>query len=81
LYPGRALETTKALKIKRNNVNRYACRRINTVVGNCADFGTKYSACRPLPRPQLSEHLRETCFMLAVDRQARQRAQTLDPKA
>jgi hypothetical protein len=29
LYPARPGDTTKALKMKRNNLNHYACRRIN----------------------------------------------------
>jgi hypothetical protein len=35
LYPAGRCDTTKALKIKRNNVNRYARRRINKLAGNC----------------------------------------------
>jgi hypothetical protein len=42
LYRPQRGETTKALKIKRNNLNHYACRRINTVAGICVAVETKY---------------------------------------
>jgi hypothetical protein len=42
LYPSGLGETMKALKIKRNNVNRYACRRINGLRGNCTSLETEY---------------------------------------
>jgi hypothetical protein len=42
LYPARAGETMNTLKIKRNNVNRYACRRINGMRGNCTSLETEY---------------------------------------
>jgi hypothetical protein len=42
LYRPQSVETTKALKIKRNNLNHYACRRINTLAGICMGVDTKY---------------------------------------
>jgi hypothetical protein len=42
LYPARPGDTTKARKMKRNNLNRYACRRINTFVGIRAAPEIKY---------------------------------------
>jgi hypothetical protein len=32
---GGAVRYNESAKIKRNNVNRYACRRINKLPGNC----------------------------------------------
>jgi hypothetical protein len=42
LYRPQGVETTKALKIKRNNLNHYACRRVDTLAGICAGVETKY---------------------------------------
>jgi hypothetical protein len=41
-YPAGACETTKALKIKRNNVNHYECCRVYTLTGICMIPETKY---------------------------------------
>jgi hypothetical protein len=42
LYRARAVDTTKAPKMKRNNVNRYACGRINARGEICAIPETNY---------------------------------------
>jgi hypothetical protein len=42
LYRVPACETTKALKIKRNNVNHYAWRRINASARICTVAETEY---------------------------------------
>jgi hypothetical protein len=42
LYRPQRVETTKAPKIKWNNLNHYACRRINALAGICLGVETKY---------------------------------------
>jgi hypothetical protein len=42
LYRPQLAETTKALKNKQNNLNHYACRRINALARVYAVLETKY---------------------------------------
>jgi hypothetical protein len=42
LYRPQRVETTKVLKMKRNNLNHYACRRVDASAGICVGVATKY---------------------------------------
>jgi hypothetical protein len=62
LYPLQPGDTTKAIKIKRNNVNHYAFRGINKIDRQLQELGNQTLSISGAGSTAARERLRGVCF-------------------